>query len=159
MNDLTAYPTLTPDQAAFWQRFQDATGETAQGPRYVDAFADTPDLQDELAALVMARRKRATATLARWFTPQTLPQLGDLLLVLDSRQKPVCVVRTTHVRIGPVSSVTEEEAFEEGEGDRTRETWLTDHRAFFQREAAREGFDYADMLDVVFERFECVWAG
>lgn len=159
MSELAEYPDLTPDQALVWKRFQTATGEQATGPRYVDAFADTPELQDELAGLVISGRKRATATLARWFTPDTLPRVGDLLLVLDGRQNPVCVVRTTRVRIGPVSSVTQEDAFEEGEGDRTRETWLADHRAFFQREASREGFDYADTLDVVFERFECVWAG
>jgi len=33
-----------------------------------------------------------------------------------------------------------------------------DQRAFRRREAAREGFEYSDDLDVCCERFELIWA-
>jgi uncharacterized protein YhfF len=148
---------LTAAQRAFWTRFQAATGETALGPRFVDAFGDSAHMQDELASLVLTGRKRATASLERWYTPRNKPAPGDLVLILDGRGAPACVIRTTSVRVGAVTSVTPQEAFEEGEGDRTRESWLADHRAFFRREAAREGFAYGDDLDVIFERFERVW--
>ena len=149
---------LTPDQRAFWTRFQAATGWGAGAPRFVDAFGDSPAIQDELAALVIAGDKRATASLDRWYVEETRPRAGDLALILNGAEQPVCVIRTTRVDIMPVKSVTAEFAFEEGEGDKTLAWWLEAHRAFWRREAEREGFDYSDDLDVLCERFERVWA-
>ena len=45
----------------------------------------------------------------------------------------------------------------EGEGDRTLEWWLQAHRAFFERQANREGFVFRDDMDTVFERFTVIW--
>lgn len=156
-SEVRPHPELTAGQAAFWARFRAETGEPAAGPRFVDVFGDSPALQDELLGFVLAGRKRATASLARWYDDATLPRSGDLSLILDGRGAPACVIRTTAVRIGPVLSVTEEDAFEEGEYEATRARWLADHRAYYAREAAREGFTYSDDLDVVFERFTCLW--
>jgi uncharacterized protein YhfF len=48
-------------------------------------------------------------------------------------------------------------AWDEGEGDRTRASWLDNHRRYFSRQAAREGFVMHDGIATVFERFEVVW--
>jgi uncharacterized protein YhfF len=53
--------------------------------------------------------------------------------------------------------VDEAFAWDEGEGDRTRRSWLRFHRAFFGRYAARNGFELQDDAETVFERFEVVW--
>ncbi|MEQ8403901.1 MAG: ASCH domain-containing protein [Oceanicaulis sp.] len=156
--ELRPYPALSPEQSAFWARLRAETGETASGPRFIDAFGDSPDLMDELLGFVLSGRKRATASLARWYDDATRPEPGDLALILDGRGAPACVIRTTAVRIGPVHSVTDEDAYEEGEYEATRARWLFDHRAYYRREAEREGFEYSDDLDVLFERFELVWA-
>ncbi len=155
---LTNMVDLTPDQRAFWTRFQAATGCGAGAPRCVDAFGDSPAMQDDLAALVISGEKRATASLARWYDGESRPMPGDLALILDGSGKPACVIRTTRVDVMPVRDVTAEFAFEEGEGDKTLAWWLEAHRAFWRREAEREGFDYSDDLDVLCERFERVWA-
>ncbi|MBI1264292.1 MAG: ASCH domain-containing protein [Alphaproteobacteria bacterium] len=149
---------LTPGQHAFWTRFRAATGCDADGPRFVDAFGDNPDMQDDLAALVMAGDKRASASLDRWYDDETRPRPGDLALILDGAGEPVCVIRTLRVDICRVSEVTADFALAEGEGDKTLAWWLDAHRAFWRREADRHGFDYSDDLAVVCERFERVWA-
>ena len=150
---------LSAPHRAFWTRFQDATGETAQ-PRGVDAFGDSPEMMDELLALVLSRTKQATASLALWFEddPLGLPRPGDLWLITDGRGAPACVTRTTRVDVMPVGEVDAQFAWDEGEGDRSYDYWITEHRKFWRREAAREGFDYSDDLDVVCERFVLVWA-
>lgn len=149
---------MTPELGAYWEAFQAAAG-VAGAPFDVSAFGDSPELADELLALVLSGRKRATCALARWFETRPLrpPRPGDLSLILDGSGAPACVIETTEVRIGPVSSVDDAFAYDEGEGDRTRASWLADHRAYFEREAAREGFVYSDALDAVFERFRVVW--
>jgi uncharacterized protein YhfF len=97
---------LTAEQAALWAQFQAETGR--QGPlRGVDAFGDSPEMMDELLALVLSRTKQATASLALWFEddPLGLPKPGDLWLITDGRGAPACVTRTTRVDVMPVHQV------------------------------------------------------
>ncbi len=54
-------------------------------------------------------------------------------------------------------SVDEAFAWDEGEDDRTRASWLDEHRAFFGRLAERGGFPMHDDIETVFERFQVVW--
>ncbi len=68
------------------------------------------------------------------------------------------MLRTTDVRIGPLSSVDDAFAWDEGEGDRTRDSWLADHHAYFRRELATIGIDFDPDLLTVFERFEVLYA-
>ncbi len=125
----------------------------------VAAFGDSAAMADELLALVLAGVKRATASLVRDYRPDTemMPKVGDFVVLVDGRNKPRCVWRTTDIRIGPLASVDDAFAEAEGEGDGTREGWLADHRAYFTRQAARENFDFDDDIEVVFERFTVVW--
>jgi uncharacterized protein YhfF len=146
------------DYRSFWTRFGAETGETAEAPCYIDAFGDSRAMHDELLALVLSKTKQATASLARWYTEDELPKVGDLVLITDGRGAPACVIRTTRVDIMPVREVDAEFAWMEGEGDRSYAYWITEHRKFWSREAEREGFEYSDDLDVVCERFELVWA-
>jgi uncharacterized protein YhfF len=64
------------------------------------------------------------------------------------------VLRSTDVRVGPLSSVDESFAWDEGEGDRTRDDWLRMHRDYFRRALAKLGQPFDDEIEVVFERFE-----
>ena len=136
---------------AYWAAFREATGHA--GDRYdAIAFGDKPEMQNELAALVVRGQKRATAGLLRDFgaaeTP--VPAAGDHVLVVDGRGEPVCIYLSTEVRIGPFSSVDDRFAWDEGEGDRTLACWLKDHRAYFDRQAALHGFDMHGGIETIF---------
>lgn len=152
---------MTPHQRAFWAAFCAATGHQGE-PFDVDGFGDSPAMADELIALILSGEKRATCALKRWYQegggPGRLPRVGDLTIALDGAGQPRAVLRTIEVRIGPVSSVDAAFAHDEGEGDKSLDYWLREHRAFFRREAAREGFTYRDEMDAVFERFTLYWA-
>jgi uncharacterized protein YhfF len=58
---------------------------------------------------------------------------------------------------GPLNSVDERFARDEGEGDRTRDWWLAAHRRIFAQRAAARGFRMHDEIETMFERFEIVW--
>jgi uncharacterized protein YhfF len=77
-------------------------------------------------------------------------------IALDGRCMPRALLRTTEVRIGPLSSVDEQFAWDEGEGDRTRTSWLHDHHAFFERHLPTVGLEFSPDMPTVFERFELV---
>jgi uncharacterized protein YhfF len=86
-----------------------------------------------------------------------MPQPGDFVIMPDGEGRPRFIWRTTEVTIKPLSQVDEAFAWDEGEGDRTREWWLDAHRRYFARQAMRERLDIDDEILTVFERFEVVW--
>lgn len=151
-------PDRTPAIEAFWAAYRDAAG-IAHDRYDVVAMGDSPELADELLALILAGTKRATASLDRDYGPGRPPRpaAGDHVVVLDGAGAPRCIWRTTEVAVGPLVGVDDAFAWDEGEGDRTRATWLANHRWFFGRQAQREGFALADDEPTVFERFRLVW--
>lgn len=154
-------PPIDQDSvAAFWQRFVDTLDETAV-PTCSDVarFGDSSELADELMTLLLAGHKRATAGSLQEFQAEgsTVPRVGDLWVACDGRGRPRVVLRTTEVRVGPLSSVDDEFAWDEGEGDRTREDWLRGHTTYFKRTHQRLGIPFHADIPVVFERFEIVY--
>jgi uncharacterized protein YhfF len=80
-----------------------------------------------------------------------------IVIVLDGDGRPRLVWRTTEVTIKPLFKVDEAFAWDEGEGDWTRDWWMAAHRRYFGRQASREGFQFDDDILTVFERFEVAW--
>lgn len=117
------------------------------------AFGDSPQMQDELLDFVRAGSKRATAAAAEDAAAWRAPAPGQHWGLLDGRGVAHFVAQTVEVTRGRLVDVTPAFAWDEGEYDRTRESWLDVHRSFFRR----EGFADPDDLDVVFERFRVVW--
>ena len=153
-------PINVQEVEAFWTRAT-ASGAVAAGsplPSLIEPFGDSQELADELIALVIDGPKRATAAALADFeiehTP--LPEPGLLSVATDGRGNPRAVLRTTEVRVGPLSSV-DEFAWDEGEGDRTRASWLADHEIFFRRYLPTIGVEFDSEMPTVFERFEVVY--
>lgn len=142
----------------FWRAHREAAGLTHDN-YVVAAFGDGAEMATELAELVVAGIKRATAGLVRQFGPdgEPLPVVGGFVVLLDGTGRPRAIWRTTEVRIGPLNSVDERFAWDEGESERTRDWWLSAHRRFFGRRATAQGFQMHDEIETMFERFEIVW--
>jgi uncharacterized protein YhfF len=116
-------------------------------------------MADELGELVLHGPKRATAGLLRDFGPggEIMPAVGEYVVMIDGRGAPRCIWRTTDVQVKPLIEVDDAFAWDEGEGDRSRDDWLRAHRKFFARQAARGNFAFHDRIETVFERFTIVW--
>ncbi|WP_217178837.1 ASCH domain-containing protein [Streptomyces sp. AC495_CC817] len=145
----TAYKLAHPDLAI----------DTETPP--FEYFGDNPELTEELVSLVRSGVKRATAALAAEFIAegQPLPRIGSHWVACDSQGRPAFILRTTELRIGTVASADERFAFDEGEDDRTLESWRAAHRQYWARQCRRLRIDWdEDALPVVFERFEVAWA-
>jgi uncharacterized protein YhfF len=154
-------PAIPEAVAAFWAAYVAASGVRGE-PLEAFGFGDSAEMADDLADLVLAGTKRATAGAVRDFAAGTAtgsaqPQVGDHSVVLRGDGTPAAVIRTTHVRVGPLSSVDEHFAWDEGEGDRTLDWWLAAHRRYFRRTFAARGWEYDDDLEAFFERFVVVW--
>ena len=142
----------------FWRGYRDAAG-LHHDDYDVVAFGVGSEMATELAELTVAGIKRATAGLVCQFGPdkEAPPVVGGYVVLLDGADRPRAIWRTTEVRIGPLNSVDEQFAWDEGEGERAREWWLSAHVRFFGPRAAALGIAMDDEIETVFERFEIVW--
>ncbi|SMH37327.1 Uncharacterized protein YhfF [Rathayibacter oskolensis] len=143
-------PLPAPDAGSvdrLWAEYR-AVADAPEAPPPVESFGDCVEMADELLALVRRGVKTATASLVG---PDPIPDPGDHWIVCDGAGVARVVLRTVDVRIGSLESVDDDFARAEGEGDRSRDAWLTGHRRYFAREAP-DGIG-----DVVFERFVLVW--
>ncbi|GAB2985235.1 hypothetical protein GCM10027282_26050 [Frigoribacterium salinisoli] len=162
MTDRT--PVAPPDldaAAAMWRGYADAHPQSAAagGDHTVEGFGDSEQLADQLLALVLTGQKRATAELVSSFLAEgdLPPRVGSHWIACDGRGVPRVVLRSTELRVGPLESVDDAFAFDEGEDDRMRDTWLREHRRYFTRTCAARGDAFSEDDDVVFERFSVVW--
>ncbi|MEZ2132624.1 MULTISPECIES: ASCH domain-containing protein [unclassified Sinorhizobium] len=117
------------------------------------SFGDTPELKDELLALMLDGRKTATCGALRDFGSdgEPLPVLGRRDVVLDSNGRPAAVVETVEVTVCRFDEVDADFAEAEGEGDRSLAAWREAHEVYF----ARNGGLSPDM-ELVCERFRLV---
>jgi uncharacterized protein YhfF len=143
---------MTVDE--FWA----ATGLAGPVPG-VTAFGAGVAQQDELCALVLSGRKRATASLAFWYgyERELAPKPGDLQIILDGAGEPRGVIETVAVLEAAFCDVDAAFAAEEGEGDGSLAYWREEHRRFFAADLAREGLVFSEEVRVVCERFRLVW--
>jgi uncharacterized protein YhfF len=130
-------------------------------PRFLEAFHfdDNEPGANELAALVVAGRKRATAALLWAYESEgkRTPEPGDLSIVTDFAGSEVCIIETMRVDIVPFSKVSAEFAATEGEGDGSLQYWRRAHEAFFGRECERIGRTSGPDMPVVCDRFAVVF--
>jgi len=146
----------------YWSAFVSSQAEDPT-PRFFEAFHfdDNEASADELAELVLAGTKRATAGLAWSFekAPARLPRVGDLSIVTNWKMRPRCVIETQRVDVVPFDEVSEEFAATEGEGDGSLEYWRRVHLAYFGRECERLGRKIDPRMPVVCERFAVIFRG
>jgi len=146
---------------AMWVAFLSACPDLASPGDGYSAwhFCDNQADADELAELVRAGRKRATAGPLWSYEAEgePLPKIGDVSVITDWAGEACCVIRTISVEVVAYDDVSEEFAATEGEGDRSLSYWRKVHWAAFTR--SLEEIDKVPMLDmpVVCERFEVVF--
>jgi uncharacterized protein YhfF len=159
--DPSSFPAAPDRHAAgrMWAEYLAAFPEHLGDGPPSEQFGDSVALVDELLDLVLHGPKRATAGSVAEFLHKgdPLPRIGGHWIAHDGVGLPRVVLRSVDLRLGPLDSVDARFAWDEGEGDRTREWWLREHQRYFQRALPRIGAQYHDQMEVVFERFRVVW--
>mgnify|MGYP000680128718 CR=1 FL=1 len=115
--------------------------------------------QDKLAQLTLQGTKTATASSYPVYKAENepVPAVGDYSIILDSQNQAVCIIQTTQIDIVPFYQVDEEQAYLEGEGDRTLTYWREVHRTFFESEMQSIHQKFTEDMLVVCERFKIVY--
>ena len=147
--------------ADMWQAYTEAHPEVeGAAPEYtVERFGDSDALADELLAYVLEGPKRATAALVDDFAAEgePLPRVGSHWIACDGSGRPRVVIRSTELRIATFDDVDAAFAHDEGEDDRTLESWRDGHRRYWERTCAARGATWSESDEIVLERFRVVW--
>jgi uncharacterized protein YhfF len=150
------------DLETFWNTFLQTLPEGHEGPGELPeawGFGDSPDMAENLGRLVLNGTKTATCS-AVWeyeADNETMPQVGQLDIVLDGDGEPLCIIENVEVTIRPYNEVDARFASEEGEGDRSLAYWLQAHFDFFSRSLKRIGREFSETMPLVCERFRVVY--
>lgn len=114
-------------------------------------------LEDSLAELVATGVKTATSSWLRAYKVENepLPRVGQRSCILDSNDKPRCIIEVSSVEIIPFLKVDADFAYLEGEGDRSLEHWQKEHERFFTSYAEELGLKWNPNTEsVVCEKFK-----
>jgi uncharacterized protein YhfF len=147
---------------AYWRSYLDTlpAGSPLRDEQYVaEGWGDSPQMADELGALITAGTKTATCS-ALWeyeAEGSPLPETGSKTIVLDGYNDPLCIVETTEVEVRPYNEVDDRFAYEEGEGDRSLEYWRKAHWHFFSRTLPNIGKESTPDMPLVCERFRVIY--
>ena len=117
------------------------------------SFGDSPEMADELLALVLAGKKTATVSVV--LEDEQTPSVGDLSLVIDWHGNPACVIKTVHLETVKFCDLTWDMVKREGE-DENFEQWKSGNIRYWTRDAAKRGYTFTDQTLITFERFEVV---
>ncbi|MDT8434166.1 MAG: ASCH domain-containing protein [Anaerosomatales bacterium] len=153
---------MSESAAQMWETFV-ASGlpdaPDAETPYTAWHFGTGGAMADELAELVLAGRKRATAG-ALWsyeHEGESIPEIGEYSVILDGSGRACCIIRTTAVEVVPFDGVSAPFAATEGEGDGSLAYWREGHWHYFTGELAEFGRTPEHDMPVVCETFEMVW--
>ena len=141
----------------YWKAFLAKNPEIARDTPYqVWHFGNSAEMAVELAGLVIAGKKSATASLAKMneIEPEKAPTANGYSVVTDFGGGPMCIIQTTEIRHIPFNEVDANFASDEGEGDQSLDYWRSVHWDYFAREAAENGFEFNENSIVCCERFQ-----
>jgi len=145
---------------AMWSEFSQLMGGISED-RFYEAFGfgDSAEMAEQLGHLVVAGVKRATAGSVWSYesSGKAIPKPGDLSVVTDGQDRPLCIIETTQVDVMPFDEVPAEFAATEGEGDGSLEYWCRAHTEYFTRECQRSARTFDGSLLLACERFRVVY--
>lgn len=142
-----------------WDAFAAQDPAAAESGYSAWHFCDNKADADELAELVLAGTKRATAGLVWAYEAEDepLPRVGDYSVITDWEGNARCIIRSTSVEIVPFDAVSADFAAIEGEGDGSLDYWRRVHEVAFTRELAESGEVFHPEMLVVCETFEVAY--
>src|SRR3989442_3817277 len=119
------------DADRYWAQFLRSLPAGSDCPQtYHEAFrfgsGPAKGVASEVAALVLAGTKTSTASVEWALEAEGRRPVkpGNLSIVLDGHDHPVCIIETTEVKSVPYDEMSDEQfAYEGGEGDRSLESW------------------------------------
>lgn len=149
---------LKPLERAFWNAYlaKLPASRRPKKPFVEAAFAGGRHCTDKLISLYFQGKKTAGSSMVKDFITMgdPLPKVGNYWILLDSRGRPRCLVKTIKTEINIFGKIPRAVARAEGEGDLSVAHWKKVHRKAYLPFAAQWGIDDFEKAEVITEHFE-----
>ncbi len=145
----------------YWNKFLSSLPPNSpyHSKSYVaEGWGDSPEMADELGALIMSGIKTATCSAVwEWEAEgNPIPETGYITIALDGRGEPLCIVETVEISIRKYNEVNADFARAEGEGDLSLNYWREAHKDYFSRVLSKVGKEFSEEMPLVCERFRVI---
>ena len=152
----------SPNIESFRQAFVASQPDGAALRPYSDViwtFGDTSEVATKVGHLARAGIKTATSGLL-WEMErdgEAPPRAGDIAIVADGDDEPLCIIEITEVVIKPCNEIDESFAFDYGENDRTLKQWRADSWDYFAQVCAGIEREPSGTMPLVCQRFRLLY--
>lgn len=143
----------------YWANFLKNTNRDAEDKCSGDlSFEGKGFVQSQINSIVLAGQKQAFFTTLATFTidNEPLPISGELYILVDNQNKPLCVLEIESVNIIPFNEVTFEMVKKEGECATLGE-WKEKMQEYIEDEAHVLGFEYSPDIKLVYQTFKVIY--
>lgn len=143
----------------YWNNFLEKTNRDKEEKCAGDLFFEGKNfINAELNSIVLAGQKTAFFTTLATFTidGEPLPVSGELYILVDNQNKPLCVLEMESVNIIPFNEVTWDMAQKECECSTFGE-WKEKMQEYIEDEGHVLGFDYSEDIKLVFQTFKVIY--
>ena len=143
----------------YWANFLKNTNRDLEDKCSGDlCFEGKGFVQSQINSIVLAGQKQAFFTTLVTFTidDEPLPISGELYILVDNQNKPLCVLEIESVNIIPFNEVTFEMVKKEGECA-TMGEWKEKMQEYIEDEAHVLGFEYAPDIKLVYQTFKVIY--
>ena len=144
----------------YWNEYLSSTGKSSQN--YVFSgelcFEDRGITGTQQAFLIQQGKKCCCFTPFESFqiNMEMLPITGEVYIVEDKNENPLCIIEVDDVIVLPFKDITWEMAKQEGE-DLDFAQWKERQFEYMKEEADLCGFDFSPDSKVVFEHFHLIY--
>ena len=143
----------------YWQKFLKSTNRDEEEKCSGDLFFEAKGfVSDQLTALVLSGKKTAFFTSFATYAidQEPLPVSGELYIVVDRANNPVCVIEIPSVTVLPFTEIPWVMAKLEGE-DENLAQWKERKTEYLQEEGDILGFDFKPDLKLVLQTFQVIY--
>lgn len=143
----------------YWANFLKNTNRDSEDKCSGDlSFEGKGFVQSQINSIVLAGQKQAFFTTLATFTidNEPLPISGELYILVDNQNKPLCVLEIESVNIIPFNEVTFEMVKKEGECA-TMGEWKEKMQEYIEDEAHVLGFEYSPDIKLVYQTFKVIY--
>ena len=143
----------------YWNSFLEKTNRDKEEKCSGDLFFEGKNfINAELNSIVLAGQKTAFFTTLATFTidGEPLPVSGELYILVDNQNKPLCVLEMESVNIIPFNEVTWDMAQKEGECSTFGE-WKEKMQEYIEDEAAIYGYEFTPDIRLVYQTFKVIY--
>lgn len=144
----------------YWNKFLSDTNRNPEDRCSGDLnFEAKGFVCDELNTLLLTGKKTAFFSSFATFTidQEPLPVSGELYIVLDRAENPLCVIEIESVNVIPFNEITWGMAQKEGE-DNNLEEWREKHQEYLEEEGHILGFEFTPDIKMVYQTFKVVYS-